>query len=77
METMEETEEKNLIMRNEVKSLLGIKDHTLLNFIKKGSLKVDPNTNMIYMDSFLLVKQDIEERRSLNSNPYKVNHHAD
>lgn len=74
---METIEEEKLIMRDQVKSILGIKNHTLLNFIKKGSLKVDPNTNMIYMDSFLLVKQDIEERRSFTNTSYKVSHHAD
>lgn len=74
---METIEEEKLIMRDQVKSILGIKNHTLLNFIKKGSLKVDPNTNMIYMDSFLLLKQDIEERRSLTNISCKVSHHAD
>lgn len=71
-----EVEQEELIFRGDVKDLLKINNNTLLNFIKKGSLKVDPKTNKIYISSILSLKKELEERRSISAPKWLVSHHA-
>lgn len=71
-----EVKEDKLMFRNDVVDLLQINYPALLNFIKKGSLKVDPKTKKIYLDSILSLKKELEERRSISSPKWLVSHHA-
>jgi acyl CoA:acetate/3-ketoacid CoA transferase alpha subunit len=70
-------EEETLVFRRDVKDLLGINNNTLLNFIKKGELKIDQKTKKIYMSSILSLKKELEERRSFSTTKWLVSHHAD
>lgn len=70
-----DTNEDTLILRNEARDMLQINHPTLLNFIKKGRLKVDKKTKKIYISSIIPLKKELEERRNLSVN-WLVSHHA-